>query len=254
MAGRERRRRHHRPDGGPLYRLISLVVIFVCVGAALTLFFRVKVIEITGLHRYSAEEVQAAAEVSDGDNMFLLNKYAMAGRIAKKLPYVEEIRINRNLPDTLTIEVRECQYPLSIVQDGNAWLISSTGRIVDRVDEEAAEGIPKITGCSLLLPSVGTQLALATEFVREQNSLTALLTAAREAGMLPEVDGVRMEETCILLDYAGRFTIKLLYGADYAYKLHALNLYLQEGKIQENMTGTFDLTQDVRNFFQQDVR
>ena len=38
--------------------------------------------------------------------------------------------------------------------------------------------------------------------------------------------------------------MEIPYNADYAMKLKALRLSLESGKIQDNMTGTFDLMQE----------
>ncbi len=258
MARRRNSNRRRRRGGARfLYKLVSMLVICGAIVAALTLFFRVDTVVVTGLSRYTAQEVQDAAGIRDGDNLLLFNKYDMAPRIVSALPYIEEVRINRKLPDTLLIEVRECRRPFALVQGGSAWLISPRGRgkIVDQVDAEEASAYPQISGCELLSPSVGTQIAMATEFSTRQESLLSLLSALEEADMLDQVDGVRLDDAaCIRMDYAGRFTVQMLYGADYARKLRALSLYLADEKIQDNMTGTFDLTRDDKNYFRQEVR
>ena len=221
----------------------------------MTMFFRVKNVVVTGLDRYTPGQIQAAAGVSDGDNMFFLNKYAMAAQIERELPYIEEIRISRDLPDTLNIDVTECGTPLAVVQGGSAWLVSPAGKIVDRVEMEYGAEYGQITGCELLSPAIGTRIALATEYASQRESLIALMGALREADLMEQVDGIRLEDLgCIRMDYAGRFTVKLLYGADYPQKLRALSLVLEDPKIQENMTGTFDLTRDDKINFQQNVR
>ena len=47
----------------------------------------------------------------------------------------------------------------------------------------------------------------------------------------------------------------MLYGDDYAYKLKMLNASLDSGRIQDNMTGTFDMRrEDGRTYFIQDER
>ena len=70
------------------------------------------------------------------------------------------------------------------------------------------------------------------------------------------VDGIRLDAPAfIAMDYAGRFAVEMLYGDDYAYKLKALNAALDSGKIQDNMTGTFDMRrEDGRTYFIQDER
>ena len=50
--------------------------------------------------------------------------------------------------------------------------------------------------------------------------------------------------------------MKLDYDADFANKLQLLDLSINSGKIQDNMTGTFDMRYraDGRIYFQQNVR
>lgn len=78
--------------------------------------------------RYTAQEIQAASGIQEGDNLLLLNKHSASGNISEKLPYIEEIRIHKRLPDTLEIEVRECTAPVAVVQDNITWLISAGGK------------------------------------------------------------------------------------------------------------------------------
>ena len=256
MARRRNSNRRHRGSFGFLYKLLSVLVICGCLIAAMTLFFRVDQVVITGQQRYTDEQVLEASGIEYGDNLFLLNKYDAAGNIVSALPYMEEIRINRTLPSTLTIEVRECSDPMAILQDGSAWIISSGGRIVDQKAESAAENYPVISGCRLLAPSVGTQMALATEYASQQASLLALMSALEEAGMLRDVDGIRLDDiSAIRMDYVGRFTVKMPYGADYAMKLKTLRLAMEQDVVQDNMTGTFDMMrEDNRVYLDQSIR
>ena len=129
---RHSNRRRRRGSFGFLYKVLSILLVCTVIVVALTLFFRVNLILVDGEQRYTEEEVRKATQVAEGDNLFLLNKYAVANNILSALPYVEEIRINRKLPDTLVVEVRECGEPLAIVQDGYAWLFSPAGKIVDQ--------------------------------------------------------------------------------------------------------------------------
>lgn len=256
MARRRKSNRRRRGHFGVLYKLLSVLVICGAIIAALTLFFRVDTVVVTGQQRYTEQQVREAAGVEAGDNLYLLNKNTVANNIVEALPYIEHIRINRKLPDTLLIEVKECGTALAAIQDGYAWYISPGGKIVEQREAGEATDCGIISGCTLLAPSVGTRIALATEYAAQQESLLSLLEALEDAGMLDEVDGIRLDDpTCIAMDYAGRFTVEMLYGDDYAYKLKALNAALDSGKIQDNMTGTFDMRrEDGRTFFIQDTR
>ncbi|MBQ5536117.1 MAG: FtsQ-type POTRA domain-containing protein, partial [Oscillospiraceae bacterium] len=63
---------------------------------------------ITGNEHYTQEEILEASGLKQGDNLYLMNKYSVKEKIFSKLPFVEEVSINRRLPDTLLIDLREC--------------------------------------------------------------------------------------------------------------------------------------------------
>lgn len=253
---RNSNRRRRRGSFGFLYKMLSVLVICGAIIAALTLFFRVDTIEVSGQQRYTEAQVQEASGVQAGDNLFLLNKYDAAGKIVETLPYIEDTRINRKLPSTLVIEVTECGKPLAVVQDGSVWLISSRGKIVDQLEMDAVADFGVISGCQLLAPSLGEKLALATDFSAQQSSLLDLLAALESAGMIEQVDGIRMDDLAVLcMDYDGRFTVKMPYGADYAQKMQILQMALESEYVQDNMTGTFDMMrEDGKTYLEQNVR
>ena len=240
-------RRRRRGSGGFLYKLLSVLLICGCLVAAITLFFRVDTVVITGEKRYTEAEIRQASGVEDGDNLFLLNKYQVIRNIAEALPYIEieNTHIQRKLPDTLLIEVEECGTPLAVVQDGSAWLVSPLGKIVEQLPAGQAEGYAVIDGCQLLTPTVGTKIALATEYNAKKESLLDLLAALEEAEMLDQVEAIHLEDASTLtMEYGGRFLVEMPYRADYQRKLQTLRLAVE--KLETNQTGTIQLLQEDR--------
>ena len=106
MARRHGRGRRGRRFG-VLYKLLTLVVVCAAAVLALTLFFKVESVEVTGNSRYSAQEIQDACGVQLGDNLYLLSKPDMVQRLHQRLPYIDEVRITRSLPNTLRVQVTE---------------------------------------------------------------------------------------------------------------------------------------------------
>lgn len=259
MARRRKNNRRRRGRSGFLYKLLSVLAICACLVAALTLFFRVDTVVVTGGVRYTEEELRAASGVEAGANLLLLNKARIAASMTNALPYIKEISsISKKLPNTLVIEVEECGTPLAMVQEGIAWLISPTqsgrGKIVEQMPAASAiaAGYGVIDGCQLLAPSVGTRPALPTENASQQSSLLSLMNALEAAGMLERVDAIHLEDPSELtMELDGRFTVRLSYNADYERKLKKLEWSLEEGVIQDNMVGTFDMRGDSRDYFQQ---
>ena len=250
MAKRRHSNRRRRGGGsGFLYKVLSMIVICGAIVAAMTLFFRVDTVVITGQQRYTEEEIREAMGVQDGDNLFLMNKHEVADRLTSTMPYIDQIRINRRIPDTLLVDVKECGTPLALVQEGSAWLISPSGepsgKIVDQKPAEEGSNYGIIDGCQLLAPSVGTRIALATEFSAQQTGLQKLLTALDQQDMMDQVNAIHLGDLAVLsMEYAGRFTVLLNYDADFELKMKSLNAILASDKIQDNMTGTFDMRRD----------
>ena len=103
MAHRRRNRRRRRGSLGPLLRVLSVLLTAVAVVAALTLFFKVDQVVVSGNSRYSAEEIIEVSGVEQGDNLILMDKYHIAEKLYTELPYITEVRINRKLPDVLMV-------------------------------------------------------------------------------------------------------------------------------------------------------
>ena len=140
-------------------KLLCILLIAGAVVAALTVFFKVQSITVSGNARYTSEEVVAASGIEIEDNLFLLNKYSAAQAIFEKLPYVEEATINRALPDTIVITVRECVAAAGVVTPEGYWLISENGKLLERTDT-LPSGCPGITGVEPESPALSAQLSL----------------------------------------------------------------------------------------------
>lgn len=132
MARRSRRnRRRSRGRFAFLYRLLCFVLICAAIVGALVLFFKVDTISVSGNDRYSRETILAASGVSEGDNLFLLNKYDAAARITEALPYVESVRLTASCRGLCASISWSAATPAGIQQDGHCWLISPEGKLVD---------------------------------------------------------------------------------------------------------------------------
>ena len=223
MARRRRRRRHHRRGFGILYKLLSVVLISAAIVVALTLFFRVETIDVTGATRYTGEEVIDASGIKDGDNLFLLNKYAIADSIRARLPYVSSISISRRLPDTLIIEVTDGVPGGVILYENEYWTVSAkNGRLMGK-QSEVGPG-PMVQGLTLNKPKVGAQIAVVDGQERKLKAFLDLLDALEDRGMLDGCSAMDFsEEAVISMDYGTLYTVKLAMGEDYGYWLSRLN-------------------------------
>ena len=245
MARRHGRGRRGRRFG-VLYKLLTLVVVCAAAVLALTLFFKVESVEVTGNSRYSAQEIQDACGVSLGDNLYLLSKPDMVQRLHQQLPYIDEVRITRRLPNTLCVQVTELSTVYAVEQEGTVWLLTSGGKIVETAAERG--DTPLIDGCELLAPSLGGDVSFALELQNRQESLFALLTALESAELTGDVRAIHLGDPTVLsMDYTESFTVEMPYGADYPRLLRYLTLVIEE--LETNLTGVIDLTRDGEPHF-----
>lgn len=247
---RRRRYNHKRRRGSFsfLYKLLAFVLICTAIALALTLFFRIRSIEVSGNDRYSRQEIIDAAVIGEGDNMFLMNKYNAAERIRKALPYIETVQFRRSLPDGLSIIVTECTDPAAIVQDGKAYLLCDTGNIVDETTPAAAKNRMQVKGLTLLEPSVGVQAKAAEGQELALETLLAVMRELDSRGLTGDVSLLDMSDPAQLtLRYLDRFDVYFPWESDYGYKLDYLTAVVE--KLEVNEKGVINMMQEGKARF-----
>lgn len=254
MARRPRRTRKRRTNRlVPLYKLVSFVVICAAIGVALSLFFKIETISVSGNARYTPTQVTQASGIAVGDNMFLLNKYDAGEKICAELPYVESVQIRRQIPTTLTIHITECVAPVALQQDGTCYLLGSSGKIVDEVSATKIAALPRLTGIKLQDPYVGKTAARSLALVDDENGATgelalSLLRGLSAKGMLADTQRIDLSDSKnVALRYLDRFTVTFPRDADVDYKLDYLRAVVDRLEINEK--GTIDMTEEGKASF-----
>ena len=180
-------------------------------------------------------------------NLVLLNKYNVKQAIFDQLPYVETVVINRKYPDALILTVTECAASAALPGAGGTWLVSDTGKILERT-AQLPEGCVSVTGCELVEPSVGAQAAFSDEDSYKLDRLLTLLHAAEEKQLLSMIGSVDLSDgTAITLTYLDRFTVRMPWDADLGYKLENVRRVVDE--LEANETGVIDLMTDGKASF-----
>ena len=237
-----RRRSYHRKRRQGrfsfLYKILIFVAICGAIAVALALFFKVDTITVTGNSRYTANQIIEASGIETGDNMFFLNKYHASERITAALPYVETVRISRQLPDTLVVTVTECTAPAAVSQDG---------KIVDAKTGDGKQ-YAVVEGLTLLEPQVGADLQVPEEQQPSARLLLTLLGLLRDKDMLGDVQTIDLSDTAsVVMRYLDRFDVTFRWDADFDYKLDYLLAVVE--RLEVNEKGTIDMTQEGKASF-----
>lgn len=104
---RKRRRRRNKGRFSFLLKLLAIAAVFTAMTMGATVFFQMEQVEVTGNCRYTPQEIERVSGLSQGDNLFRINKYEIKEEILRALPYVEDVVITRRLPSTIQISVQE---------------------------------------------------------------------------------------------------------------------------------------------------
>ena len=241
MAHRRRNRRRRRGSLGPLLRVLSVLLTAVAVVAALTLFFKVDQVVVSGNSRYSAEEIIEVSGVEQGDNLILMDKYHIAEKLYTELPYITEVRINRKLPDVLMVEVVETQAVAAIKGGSSTWLMDSSGKLLEVVSASMAEKYITLEGLTAESPAISGKLKLGEESPISAQRLLELMQALKQWGMLEKTTSLDASDPdYMVLSYDGRFQVEMFYDADFDFKLNCLQAAVAQ--LEPNETGTIRMT------------
>lgn len=233
---------HRRRFGGwsLIRKFVSLALGVAAVVMALILFFRIETIRVEGQQHYTQQEILAASGVEKGDNLYLLNKNTVSDRVFGSLPYVRKVRIYRELPSTLVIEIQESAVAGILITPEGDWVLNAEGKIMEQRESSTEYDCAVIDGIELKDPAVGKKAATDEDSSYRFEELLRLLQELEKKGLLSQVQAIHLGESDMLtMDYAERFTVCLPWGADYEYKLRSLETVIAE--LEDNETGTIDM-------------
>ena len=166
-------------------QLITVLAVVAAFMIGLSVFFKVKVITVSGAGVYSPYSIQEASGISEGDNLLTFSRARATSQILAKLPYVKSVRIGIKLPDTVNIEIKEDSIVYAIQDDtGIWWLMSAEGKVTEMANTVRASQYTQITGLTISDPVVG-QTAVATERVVQTDATDP--SAGSEETTLPTV-------------------------------------------------------------------
>ena len=210
-----------------LLRLASVVAIVLALVLAMSVFFRVEHIQVSGMDQYTAWDISQACGIKQGDSLFSLGLPGAAAKIME-LDYVKDVRIAIRLPNMVIIEITEMRVTYAIKGQGDDWwLVDSSGRIIEMAAENAQDSYTKILGVQLINPKVG-ETAAAKEFDapnldEDGNTIPVTVTQAHRLSVALDIADY-LEANGIIggvasIDVNDLGNIQFWYGQQYQVKL-----------------------------------
>ena len=248
---KHRTRRRISPDAWKKILIMAAVILAIIV--SMVIFFRVRSVEVEGNRYYSAQEIIDAASIMDGDNLLTLSRGEIAGNVIAKLPYIKNVRVTRQLPDSVVLRVSEYESTYA-VQDttGDYYLITAAGKATEKLGEREAKSHIFVEELTINPPTIGEVVTLKCADGKEkeaQAQLGALLQLLQEienAELSKYVVSVQVPSPYQLtLWYGDRFEVRLGNREKLAYKLEFLKVVISQQK--DYVSGVIDLSLNEGN-------
>ena len=154
-----------------LYIISIFIVLAMLLIACLVFFFNIKTIEVRGVTLYGDEQIQIVGGVQSGQNLIRLDTDTVEKRLKDNLVYVEEAKVEQKFPSTLVITVTEAEKAVDIEENGAYYVVSSSGKMLERSNPKPTGNIPVITGFELKSTEPGQELeskdSLKTDILSE---------------------------------------------------------------------------------------
>ena len=264
-------------------RLTALAMLLCVIGAGVyltvTMLFKISSIQVRtadgvvqAAGGYASDQILQALDVHLEENIFSFDPKAKAAALEKVFPMLEDIRVERDYPGTVVVQVTEAQ-PAWAMQTSSGWLTLSAGLKILAADKTQPSGLPTLYGGEPVSDQPGDVLSFETEAAassaesaasdsaasdsaasgtaepetdRRLESLNTLLAALDAAGMSGDVTRIEfadVDEMTFL--YQDRISVWLgtLNELEYKLKLAKHVLLNEDGKgCAATDTGVLDFT------------
>ncbi|MGN0526623.1 MAG: cell division protein FtsQ/DivIB [Acutalibacteraceae bacterium] len=228
--------------------ILGIAVICAGIVLVLSLCFKINTITVKGECMYPQDTVINASGIETGTNLFRVNGEKVSDKLSAALPYIKSVTIERELPDTIVINVKSTSAAGAISQNGNYILIDSTGKVLDADCSMLSESMAVIETAGVKQVTEGEKIVLSDE--KETEALLKLLSAIDESG-LKSVTSVNVQDiNDVELIYDGRILIKVGSLTDVAHKLQLANGAIEkENEINAYSTGILNLKIEDHVYF-----
>lgn len=222
----------------------SLVMFFVVIVAAifmLSVLLRVSDIRVEGNEHYTDEEIISAIDIEQGDNLFFFDRFAAISRVFAKLPYVEQVSVERSLPNKVVITVVECKALAYIELGEEAWTIDHNCKILGKATEEEKGDLIPIVGVRPGTLMIGERLLTEDGDDTLVGYIATVLYQIQERGLASGVKKLDFTDpNHISFYYTDKYTVELGDAGKCEYKFGMLLSALAQLKVGD--VGVIDLS------------
>lgn len=256
---------------GIISAAVAVVVLVACLFVA-SLFFRIKIIDVTGdVTMFNEGDIIRAASISEGDLLYFKSSGKIERNIKKNMPLCKRVDVKKSISGKISIDISFDEvYFYSKIGD-RYYALDENLRVLDSDESRAkytSNGAVSIRLPEVREPVLGQKLVFfdtVEETDTEGETLyevkkesfydftVEFLSILKDSGYLSESDAVILNEKFDLeLIYADKFLVKFGDSRDLEEKFRLLFEILSEGSINYASRGVIDLTNPAKAFARAD--
>ncbi len=218
--------------------MIALIIVLTLAGviATFVLVFRVEGYEVVGDTIYSDNELIDMIPIQQEENIFFFNAVEAEQAILDKFLYVETVKVSRQLPSTVIIEVTPSRERYMMEVGEERFIISETMKTLRVADED--DLFCRIVGYEPDTPQIGEKISSLDE--NRDRMLMLIIDELQKVDMIEKTIEINITDTLNMeFAYDGRITVKLGSDLSMEYKMEMVAKILSEN-IQESEVGVID--------------
>lgn len=249
QAGEEKRGAYMRPrrrnsfSGALMFVIVIVAVIFV-----MSVFFRVSDIQVVGNVHYTDEEIIRAVDIEEGDNLFFFDRFAAIGRAFSKLPYIEQVSVERSLPNKVVITVEESTALAYLELGEEQWTLDHTCKVLGKAAEGETASLIPVVGIRPGTLLIGEQMHTEGEEQEPVDYLAEILYQIQERGLAGRVTRINFSNySSPEFSYGGKYTVVLGNFRNVEHKFGMFVAVLD--MLKEGDVGVIDVSDGVRAHF-----
>jgi cell division protein FtsQ len=153
--------------------------------------FAIRDFHVKGNRRFSADQLGRLAGIARGQNLFAVDTDAAAGRVLDN-PWIRQVKVGRELPATVRIEVAEREAVAATILEDGLYLVTPEGVPFKVVEAGDPTDLPVITGLGARDLAIDRaravdRLAVALDVLRDYEGLPlARIYEAEEVHLAPD--------------------------------------------------------------------
>lgn len=198
------------------YLMVFIIVLVVGIVLSVTVLFNIKEIKVSGDTQYDKNEIIKCSNINKGDNLLRTDFKKAEQQILEKLIYIDEVKIHREFPESIKIEVHPSIEYANIQYEKGYLVVSQKGKILEQIDKPK-ENLITFKGFSTMETKVGQIVSSKDE---EKNTLIKKLCNELDKVKYDNIKEIDITDRLnIIMLYDNRIYIELGSENDLEYKL-----------------------------------